>query len=168
MALTRDGWFKSGDLGEFDDNGHLRAIDRVKNLVKTQGGEYIALEKLESVYRGTQTIIDVMEHADSQHSRPIAVIMPNETVLVEKIKGLGVDEHSMHYDPKVRSLILKDLQGTGKRSGLAGMEIVSGVVITDEEWTPPSGLVTATHKLNRKIIREKFKKEIDECLKNSP
>ncbi|KAH7231690.1 uncharacterized protein BKA55DRAFT_653695 [Fusarium redolens] len=168
MALTRDGWFKSGDIGEFDDNGHLRVIDRIKNLVKTQGGEYIALEKLESVYRGTQTIINVIVHADSQHSRPIAVIMPNETVLAEKIKGLGVDEHSMHYDPKVRSLILKDLQSTSKRSGLAGMEIVSGVVITDEEWTPPSGLVTATHKLNRKVIREKFKKEIDECLENSP
>ncbi|KAH7112426.1 hypothetical protein EDB81DRAFT_923153 [Dactylonectria macrodidyma] len=156
-AMTHDGWFKSGDIGEFDGNGHLRVIDRVKNLVKTQGGEYIALEKLESVYRGTQTITNVMVHADPGHSRPIAVITPNETVLVEKIKGLGVDEHNMHYDPKVRSLILKDLQRTGKRSGLAGMEIVSGV-----------GLVTATHKLNRKVIREKFKKEIDECLKNSP
>ncbi|RYC80309.1 hypothetical protein BFJ63_vAg16807, partial [Fusarium oxysporum f. sp. narcissi] len=137
-------------------------------LVKTQGGEYIALEKLESVYRGTQTITNIMVHADSEHSRPIAVIVPNQTVLVEKIKGLGVDEHSMHYAPKVHSLILKDLQTAGKRSGLAGMEIVSDIVITDEEWTPLSGLVTATHKLNRKVIREKFKKEIDECLKNSP
>ncbi|KAG7425035.1 Acyl-CoA synthetase FUM16 [Fusarium oxysporum f. sp. raphani] len=167
-ALTHDGWFKSGDIGEFDENGHLRVIDRVKNLVKTQGGEYIALEKLESVYRGTQTITNIMVHADSEHSRPIAVIVPNQTVLVEKIKGLGVDEHSMHYAPKVHSLILKDLQTTGMRSGLAGMEIVSDIVITDEEWTPLSGLVTATHKLNRKVIREKFKKEIDECLKNSP
>ncbi|CVL13278.1 related to long-chain-fatty-acid--CoA ligase [Fusarium proliferatum] len=167
-ALTHDGWFKSGDIGEFDENGHLRVIDRVKNLVKTQGGEYIALEKLESVYRGTQTITNIMVHADSEHSRPIAVIVPNQTVLVEKIKGLGVDEHSMHYAPKVHSLILKDIQTAGKRSGLAGMEIVSDIVITDEEWTPLSGLVTATHKLNRKVIREKFKKEIDECLKNSP
>ncbi|RKL10253.1 Long-chain-fatty-acid--CoA ligase 1 [Fusarium oxysporum] len=167
-ALTHDGWFKSGDIGEFDEKGHLRVIDRVKNLVKTQGGEYIALEKLESVYRGTQTITNIMVHADSEHSRPIAVIVPNQTVLVEKIKGLGVDEHSMHYAPKVHSLILKDLQTAGKRSGLAGMEIVSDIVITDEEWTPLSGLVTATHKLNRKVIREKFKKEIDECLKNSP
>ncbi|KAI7772503.1 hypothetical protein LZL87_014099 [Fusarium oxysporum] len=167
-ALTHDGWFKSGDIGEFDENGHLRVIDRVKNLVKTQGGEYIALEKLESVYRGTQTITNIMIYADSEHSRPIAVIMPNQTVLIEKIKGLGVDEHNIHYAPTIRSLILKDLQSAGKRSGLAGMEIVSDVIMTDEEWTPLSGLVTATHKLNRKVIREKFKKEIDQCLKNSP
>jgi long-chain acyl-CoA synthetase len=64
--------------------------------------------------------------------------MPNQTVLVEKMKGLGVDERSIHYARTVRSLILKDLQSAGKRSGLTGMEIVSDVVITDEEWTPLS------------------------------
>lgn len=45
-ALTDDHWFKTGDIGEFDKNGHLRIIDRKKNLVKTLNGEYIALEKV--------------------------------------------------------------------------------------------------------------------------
>lgn len=45
-ALTDDGWFKTGDIGEFLKNGHLRMIDRKKNLVKTLNGEYIALEKV--------------------------------------------------------------------------------------------------------------------------
>jgi long-chain acyl-CoA synthetase len=166
-ALTPDGWFKSGDIGEFDDNGHLRVIDRVKNLVKMQGGEYIALEKVESVYRGAQTVANVMVHADPDRSRPIAVIMANEKVLQEKAKELGVDEHSMHTDPKVRNLVLKDLQGAAKRANLSPIEIVAGVVVTDQEWTPDSGLVTATSKLNRKAIREAFKKEIDECLKDT-
>ena len=49
-ALTDDGWFKTGDIGEFDKNGHLRIIDRKKNLVKTLNGEYIALEKVCSTY----------------------------------------------------------------------------------------------------------------------
>ncbi|UNI18358.1 Long-chain-fatty-acid--CoA ligase [Purpureocillium takamizusanense] len=167
-ALTPDGWFRTGDIGEFDADGHLRVIDRVKNLVKMQGGEYIALEKVESVYRGAQTVTNVMVHADAEHSRPIAIIMANEKILAEKASELGVDEHSMHADPKVRAAVLKDLQATGRRAGLTGMEIVAGVVVTDEEWTPPSGLVTATQKLNRKVIREKFKKDIDACLKNVP
>ena len=47
-SLTEDGWFKTGDIGEFDKNGHIRIIDRKKNLVKTLNGEYIALEKVRS------------------------------------------------------------------------------------------------------------------------
>lgn len=45
-AITSDGWFKTGDIGEWDQNGHLKIIDRKKNLVKTLNGEYIALEKV--------------------------------------------------------------------------------------------------------------------------
>ena len=47
-AVSADGWFKTGDIGQFDKNGHLRMIDRKKNLVKTLNGEYIALEKVSS------------------------------------------------------------------------------------------------------------------------
>ena len=45
-SMAPDGWFKTGDIGEFVENGHLKIIDRKKNLVKTLNGEYIALEKV--------------------------------------------------------------------------------------------------------------------------
>jgi len=45
-AITKDGWFRTGDIGEWDARGHLKIIDRKKNLVKTLNGEYIALEKV--------------------------------------------------------------------------------------------------------------------------
>ncbi|KAK5994974.1 Acyl-CoA synthetase FUM16 [Cladobotryum mycophilum] len=167
-TITPDGWFKTGDIGQFDEFGHLRVIDRLKNLVKMQGGEYIALEKLESVYRGAQIVANVLIHADPDHTRPIAVIFPNEKVLVAKANELGVNEHSMHSDAKVVGAVLKDLQASAKQAGLSGLETVGGVVITDEEWTPASGLVTATQKLNRKVIRERFGKEIDKVLETAP
>ena len=45
-AMAPGGWFKTGDIGEWVQNGHLKIIDRKKNLVKTLNGEYIALEKV--------------------------------------------------------------------------------------------------------------------------
>ena len=101
-----------------------------------QGGEYIALEKVEAVYRGSQLVSNIMVEADGRYSRPIAVIMPNDKVLATKASELGVNEPRMHSDRKVRRLVLKDLQTTGRRAGLSEMEIVSGVVVTDKEWTP--------------------------------
>ncbi|SCV49738.1 related to long-chain-fatty-acid--CoA ligase [Fusarium fujikuroi] len=166
-SFTEDGWFKTGDVGEFDTDGHLRVIDRIKNLVKLLSGEYVALEKLEAIYRGVQGIMNVMAYADSDHSRPIAVVMPNETSLLHIAREMGIDEHSMHSDPRVQEILLKDLQAAGKRGGLSSAEIVAGIVITPEEWTPASGLVTATQKLNRRAINTRYKSEIHEALKNA-
>jgi long-chain acyl-CoA synthetase len=165
-AITEDGWFKTGDIGEFDANGHLRIIDRLKNLVKMQGGEYIALEKLETVYRGSQCVANVLVYADSEISRPLAVIMANEKILADKAKEIGVAESDMYTDKKVNDLVLKELQATGRQAGLVSMEIVGAVVISDIEWTPDSGLVTATQKLNRKVIQSKYKDEIAKAAKN--
>lgn len=138
-AITPDGWFKSGDIGEIDANGHLRVIDRVKNLVKLQGGEYIALEKLEAVYRGAVFVHNIMVHGDNSAPRPIAVVVPNEKALTEKAKELGLGAEApgeMHRNRKLRDAVLKELQSVGRRAGLSGMETVAGVVLVDDEWTP--------------------------------
>lgn len=139
-AITADGWFKTGDIGEFDAVGHLKVIDRVKNLVKLQGGEYIALEKLEATYRGSRAVQNLMVHGDSEHPRPIAVIHVNEAVVREIAAGLGVQggEHDLVRNEKVRAAVFKDLVAQGKSAGLTGLEMITGVVLTDEEWTPES------------------------------
>ncbi len=77
-----------------------------------------------------------MIYGDSEHPRPIAVISPNEKALSETAAQLGVDEHDMHKDPKVRGQVLKDLIAVGKNAGLGGIETVQGVVLVDSEWTP--------------------------------
>ncbi|KAF6835955.1 amp-binding enzyme [Colletotrichum musicola] len=162
-AITADGWFKTGDIGEFDSVGHLKVIDRVKNLVKMQGGEYIALEKLESVYRGSHFVQNIMVYGDGEHSRAIAVIAPNEKVLADEAQKLGVDEHDMHTHPKVVDTVLKDLTSAGRKAGLTGLEIIGGVVLVEEEWTPDSGLVTATQKLNRRVIKDKYRQRMEDA-----
>ncbi|KAL2174538.1 uncharacterized protein P884DRAFT_302417 [Thermothelomyces heterothallicus CBS 202.75] len=163
-ALTADGWFRTGDIGEFDSDGHLAVIDRVKNLVKLQNGEYIALEKLEAIYRGAPYVHNLMVHGDATSLRPIALVLADEKALKRKAAELGVPEDRMYRDAKVRAAVLKSLQELARKERLSAMETVAGVVLVNEEWTPANGLVTATQKLNRKAIREKYSKEIEACL----
>jgi long-chain acyl-CoA synthetase len=65
------------------------------------------------------------------------------------------------HDQSIRDNVLKSLNGVGKKAGLKPLETLQTVVLTDEEWTPQNGMLTAAQKLNRKTIVQKHKKEID-------
>jgi long-chain acyl-CoA synthetase len=67
-AIAPGGWFMTGDIGEFSKSGHLRVIDRKKNLVKTLNGEYIALEKVYSTYK--VIILILTSHSSNQFIAP--------------------------------------------------------------------------------------------------
>ena len=138
-AITKDGWFMTGDIGEWDKNGHLKMVDRKKNLVKTLNGEYIALEKLESVYRSTTVVANICVYADPQQAKPVAIIVPAEPALKKLAEKIGVQGNGIEdlvHNKKIQAAVLKELQATGRAGGLAGIEILEGAVLADEEWTP--------------------------------
>ncbi|KAI0395881.1 AMP-binding enzyme [Xylariaceae sp. FL0594] len=166
----QDGWFKTGDIGEWDSNGHLKIIDRKKNLIKTLNGEYIALEKLESVYRSAHVVGNICVYADQNKAKPIAIIVPAEPALKKLAADNGIQGSSLEelvHNKKLKGIVLKELQNTGRAGGLSGIEIIEGVALSDEEWTPQNGLVTAAQKLNRKGILKKYKKQVDEAYSSS-
>lgn len=168
-AYSDDGWFKTGDVGEWTPNGHLKIIDRKKNLVKTLHGEYIALEKLESVYRSCSYVQNICVYADTQKAKPVALIQPHEVNIKKLAADLGVagEIETIVHNNKIQSAVLKDLLTVGRRGGLAGIELIDGVVIADDEWTPQSGLVTAAMKLNRRGLTDHYKTEIDAAYKKA-
>ena len=144
-AFTEDGWFRTGDIGEWTSNGGLKIIDRRKNLVKTLNGEYIALEKLESVYRSNPLVFNLCVYADISKVKPIAIVVPIEAhlrlhLIDEKIytadelksKSLAI----LCHDIKVVHTVTHSLIATGKAQGLRGIELLQSVVLLDEEWTP--------------------------------
>jgi len=138
-AFTDDGWFKTGDVGEFNANGEVRIIDRKKNLVKTLAGEYIALEKLESVYRSAPIVANICVYAAEDRQKPVAIIVPTEPQLKKIAAAEGVQGDHLEelvHDKKINSAVLKQLQQAGQKGGLAGFEMIEGVVLADEEWTP--------------------------------
>ncbi|KAI2619994.1 acetyl-CoA synthetase-like protein [Hypoxylon sp. NC1633] len=168
--IAPGGWFKTGDIGEWYPNGHLKIIDRKKNLVKTLNGEYIALEKLESIYRSANVVANICVYADQSKAKPIAIIVPAEPALRKLaadngIQGAGLEE--LVHNKKVNDLVLKELQSAGRAGGLSGIEIIEGVALSEEEWTPQNGLVTAAQKLNRKAILNKYEKGVKEAYSSS-
>jgi len=75
---TPDNWFKTGDIGLLHPNGSFSIIDRKKNLVKPPHGEYIAPERLESIYKNSPFVDNIMVYASNKHNDLIAFVMPNK------------------------------------------------------------------------------------------
>ncbi|KAJ7038968.1 acetyl-CoA synthetase-like protein [Mycena alexandri] len=166
-----DGWLRTGDVGRWNQDGTLTLIDRIKNLVKLAGGEYIALEQLESTYKSCNYVANICVHATQDAKAPIAIIIPHEQNLRAALKNEdGVDASKglpdLCVDPKVAALVLRECNAVGKKSGFKAMETLTAVVLTPDEWTPESGLVTAAQKIQRSAIAKKFDREIKEAYKN--
>lgn len=134
----------------------------IKNLVKLQGGEYIALERLESTYKSCNLVSNICVHATPDASQPIAIIVPHEGHLRASLPD--EDPHAplatLCANAKVNALVLRECNAAGKKTGFKGIEMLQAVVLTAEEWTPESGLVTAAQKIQRKKIAERFDAEI--------
>jgi len=84
-AFTKDGWFKTGDIGLWKSNGTLCIIDRKKNLIKLAHGEYVAIESLESLYCQSKFIAPngICVYGDSYKNTLVALILPQKSY-VEK------------------------------------------------------------------------------------
>lgn len=158
-ALAPGGWFMTGDIGEFDKNGHLKIIDRKKNLVKTLNGEYIALEKLESIYRSAAIVANICVYADQQKSRPVAIIVAVESVLKTIASKAGIKADSLDHltaNKKVQDAVLKELQTAGRAGGLSGIEIIEGVVLSVDEWTPQNVSILENEKPFARVLTQRL------------
>ena len=78
-AFDSDGWLHSGDIGvRMPENGALKIIDRKKNLFKLAQGEYIAVEKCESICSMSQFVAQIFIYGDSLQSYLVAIVVPAE------------------------------------------------------------------------------------------
>ncbi|KAI9315645.1 hypothetical protein BX666DRAFT_2019760 [Dichotomocladium elegans] len=164
-TITEDGWLKTGDIGEWNTTGTLSIIDRKKNLVKLSHGEYIALEKVESVYKSCLIVENICVHVDSLYARPVALVVPLEKPLrhLASSNGIEIDDwDALCANEQVRRLALECLQAQAKQGGLHGAEIIHSVWLCKDLWTADMGLLTAAQKLKRKEITLTYEKELKE------
>ncbi|KAI1314596.1 long-chain fatty acid-CoA ligase [Mortierella claussenii] len=169
-TLTSDNWLKTGDIGEWHPDGTLSIIDRKKNLVKLSHGEYIALEKLESVYKSTAYCNNICVYADSMQSKPVALIVASEPRILELAKSKGIegkDFEELCKDPVILKGVLDACLVTAKKAGLKPAEMLQGVYLEHEEWTAQGGLLTAAQKLKRKEVNHAYSDQIKQIYASS-
>merc|ERR1711959_556024 len=102
-------WFHSGDVGQITVDGQLQIIDRKKDLVKLQMGEYVALSKVENVIKECPLVELPMVYARSTESFCVALVCPSHVALkaLGTSMGLGTDVESLCANPKIIAEVSK-------------------------------------------------------------
>lgn len=137
-AIADGGWLQTGDIGEWNENGTLSVIDRKKNLVKLSNGEYIALERLESIYKSCLYVGNICIYADSLLPRPVALVVPAEKALYTLAKEKGVtdlDWETLCSNTTVKKAVHAAISQQGKEANLKPAEMLFDIHLCPEEWT---------------------------------
>ena len=157
---TDDGFFATGDIGEFLSDGSLAIVDRKKNLVKLKGGEYIALERMEMAY-GNSNFVDAVAGGiccigDGEMDRPVALMQLNEPYVMKWAKDNGISGGFMEIkdSKELKDAVMADFKEQHAKAGLSHLEKLVDVTFLTEHWTPENGCLTAANKLQRKRVVE--------------
>lgn len=158
------GWFYTGDIGQYHADGCLEIIDRKKDIVKLQHGEYISLGKVEAALMSSNYVGNIMVHADPFHSYCVALVVPSHTELEKWAEESGIQYKSLsELCDKAEAIkeVQASLSKVGKDARLGKFEIPAKIKLLPDPWTPESGLVTAALKLKREQVKAKFKDELN-------
>ena len=169
-----------------DSNGILKIIDRKKDLVKLQGGEYVSLNKVESVIKLLPLVENCCVIADGRKSYCICLIQPNVKKmeeLITKVEVVNENHVKVNYenktkrssieiandlitilesDPSFSNKLNKDIMDHCLKHGLEKFEIPTKNKLVKEAWVPITGLVTDSLKIKRKEVENFYAREIQQ------
>jgi long-chain acyl-CoA synthetase len=158
--VFEDGWFKTGDVGVLED-GYLTITDRIKDLMKTSGGKYIAPQYIETTI-GNDHFIEQINIIGDQRKFVSALIVPSFDALEEYARLQNIpfaSREELVKHPAVVEFYQKRIDEHQKE--LAEYEKVKRFTLLDHPFTQESGEMTPTMKLKRKVIAEKYRNMID-------
>ncbi|XP_047983121.1 long chain acyl-CoA synthetase 9, chloroplastic [Salvia hispanica] len=156
-------WFYTGDIGQFHADGCLEIIDRKKDIVKLQHGEYVSLGKVETALIVSPYVENIMVHADSLYNYCVALVVASQQALEAWASKQGI-QYSDFADLCQKEETLKEISNSflkeAKAAKLEKFEVPAKIKVLSEAWTPESGLVTAALKLKREVIRKTFSEDL--------
>ena len=162
QAALVEGWFKTGDIGNIDADGYLSVTDRKKDLIKTSGGKFIAPQPIENSLK-LNSLVGVAAILGEKRKFPAVIISPNFPLL-EEWAGANQIAFSSRADlianPKIQSLYEGIVEGINQN--LARFEKLKRVLLVADEFSSDNGVLTPTLKLRRRVVEERYRKQIDE------
>ena len=150
QAIDSEGWFHTGDIGEYDGR-YLKITDRKKDLLVLGNGKNVAPQPIENKLRSSPFIQEAVVLGDGMEYC-VALVVPN----TDAVKGkLGVaDLGKASENPDVKSLIKSEIDAINKT--MANFEMVKKHAILDQAFTIESGELTPTLKVKRKVVKERY------------
>jgi len=159
-------WFHTGDVGQWNSDGTLSIIGRVKDIFKLDGGEYIAPERLETIYAQSKYVSNVFVYGDSAKSHLVAVCIPDFSqakhwARSNNFKFTDVVEPNVPIEicnsGEFKTIVQNNLNEIAKASNLNSYEYLPVIELDGLFWTPDSGLVTDALKNKRDPLLDHYK-----------
>jgi long-chain acyl-CoA synthetase len=145
-AFTEDGWFRTGDVGELDEDGWLKITDRKKDLIITAGGKNIAPQNLENALKSSRFVSQALVVGDRR---------PYVTALIT------LDDAEVEASGRKPEELVQELVDDVNRDRVR-VEQIKRFAILPRDFTQEEGELTPTLKLRRKIVHEHFADQIEQ------
>jgi long-chain acyl-CoA synthetase len=161
-VLTDEGWFHTGDVGEFDENGFLRITDRKKDLFKLSTGKYVMPQPIENKM-GSQPLVDKAVVVGSDRKFCAALIFPTEDQVRALAQQLDLDSEQSFEELLQHPDIVNAFRDLVREAneGMDPWSTVKRFALVPDELTIESGLLTPTLKVKRPNIQTTYAHEID-------
>ncbi len=160
-AITPDGWFHTGDVGELVDGQYLKITDRKKDLIVTAGGKNIAPQPIENRVKTNPYVSEVIMVGD-RRKFPVLIIAPNFTALESWARSRSISwasREELVREPRVVEFLEGEI--LGGLGDLARFERPKRIALLPRELTIDMGEITPSLKVKRRVIESKYRDVIE-------
>jgi long-subunit acyl-CoA synthetase (AMP-forming) len=163
-TMTEDGWLMTGDIGEFDEEGYLKIVDRKKELIISAGGKNMSPANIESHLKSAGPLIGQAIAIGDGRPYNVALVTLDPDNLPGFLKQTGIDAdpsdlEAIAENAQVVEAVENEVEAANEH--MARVEQIKKVTILPTEWEPGGDELTPTMKLKRKPIGEKYSDEIE-------
>lgn len=156
-ALDAEGWFHTGDIGEFTENGNLRITDRKKDIIVTAAGKNVAPQNIENLIKTNKYISQVVIHGDKRkYLTALITLNPDEVKAYARTHNIPVSGNgrSLMQNPKIYKMVKEIIDEKNKK--LAKYETIKRFAILEDDLTQEAGELTPTLKVKRRFVSKKY------------